>query len=239
MTEFAIGKAGLVTSFLQDLRNAMRPLLRRSAVPILLVVILALGITAATTMFSLVETVVLRPLPYFEPDRLVFLWTVDAKRGTVEDLASYPAFLDWKEQNNLFDDMARSLFLPAMADLNLTGDDDPSFVQGAKVTPNLFGVLGVHPILGRTFTEREAEDREGGVVISDWLWEQRFGRDSNIVNKVLEVDGTPRRIIGVMPSSFHFPSPDTQVWEPHTAFPQWPAKAHHTLFKPVVGRRTP
>ena len=215
-------------------------MLRRPGIALLVVVILALGISASTTMFSVVEAVILRPLPYADPGRLVFLWTVDNKRGTPEDLASYPAFLDWKQQSRLFDDMA-ALFLPALVGVTLTGSDDPMYIQGAKVSPNLFALLGVHPIEGRAFTEQEAEERDGVVVISDWLWEQRFGRDEEIVGERLEVEGAPKRIIGVMPPSFRFPSRATHLWEPHTAFPQWLEK-RATRFSnlwAVVGRLKP
>ncbi len=229
-----------MTGFYQDLRYALRAILHRPGTTALAVITLALGIGSTTAIFSIVDALILKPLPYSDPGRLVILWTADAKRSSREDGASYPAFEDWRQQSQTVEDMA-CYFLPQLAGLNLTDPESPMHVQGAKVSPNLFPLMGVEPILGRTFTWEEADQREPVVVISEGLWQNRFGRDPTVLDQTLEIDGTPKRILGVMPSRFQFPSQTTQVWEPHTAFPQWPQKkdTRYSNLWSVVGRLKP
>jgi len=221
----------------QDLRFASRALLRSPGFAALTIVTLALGIGACTTIFSVLNGIVLRPLPYENPGRLAMVWTVDEKRGTREHGASFAAFEDWRNQSQSFQDMA--VFMePRLTGLNLTGADEPLRVQGAKVSPNLFGLLGVKPIVGRTFSSEEAERGERVVVIGYQLWQRVLGGSRDIADWTPQVGDQPARVIGVMPAQFQFPNKDTQLWEPHTSFPQWPQKrtTRYSNLWCVVGR---
>ncbi len=224
----------------QDFRFALRVLLRKPGLSALSIVTLALGIGACTTIFSVLNGIVLRPLPYDEPDRLAMIWTSDEKRGAQEHGTSFAAFEDWRSQSRSFEDMA--VFMePRLTGLNLSGIDEPLRIQGARVSPNLFDLLGVRPTIGRTFSTDEAERGERVIVIGYQLWQRLFGGLPEAVGSTLDVEGSPAQVVGVMPADFRFPNKDTQVWEPHTAFPQWPQK-RSTRFSNlwvVVGRLTP
>src|SRR5262245_1695916 len=196
-----------------DLRCAARMLRRSPSFTAIAIVTLALGIGANTAMFSVVNAVVLRPLPYQDPDRLAMLWTNDPKRDIREEGTSYPNFLDWRSQSRAFADMA---ICSRGNPVTLTGGNEPELVLGEAVSASLFPLLGVTPILGRTFSDDEEQQRERVVVVSYALWQRRFGASRDALGKMLEVDGQAFHVIGVMPAGFYFPTKDVQLWQPAT-----------------------
>jgi predicted permease len=196
-----------------DLRYAARMLRRSPSFTAIAILTLALGIGANTAMFSVVNTVLLRPLPYQDPDRLAMLWTHDAKRDIREEGTSYPTFLDWRTQSRTFADLA---ICSRGNPVTLTGGDDPERVMGEAVSANLFPLLGVTPILGRSFSHDEELRRERVVVLSYGLWQRRFGASRDAIGKTLEIDAQHFHVIGVMPAGFYFPTKDVQLWQPAT-----------------------
>jgi hypothetical protein len=146
-----------------DLRYASRTLRRSPSFTATAIMTLALGIAANTAMFSVVNAVILRPLPYQDPDRLAMLWTNDPKRDIREEGTSYPTFLDWRSQSRAFADMA---ICSRGNPVTLTGGNEPERVMGEAVSANLFPLLGVTPILGRTFSDDEEQQRERVVVLT-------------------------------------------------------------------------
>ena len=189
----------------QDLKVTFRGLLRAPGFTFVAILTLALGIGANSAIFSVVRSVLLRPLPYPEPDRLVQLWTDHRTRGrSAPEWFQPPEFLDWRAGNHTFAGMAAySGWGP-----DLTGIGDPEAVAGMGVSGNYFNVVGVSPALGRVFSE--SDDNSGAervVLISDALWRRRFGADSTILGRQLQLNGEPWTVIGVLPRSFRPPLP--------------------------------
>src|SRR5262245_33842376 len=185
----------------QDLRYGARMLLRKPGFTLVAVLTLSLGIGANTAIFSVVNATMLRPLPYSEPERLVQVWETKPRANRWSDWVSYPDFRDWREQNTVFDEIGACRTLA----FNLTGGDSPESLAGAYVSASLFTVLGVKPILGRTFLDEE--DRPGAnrvAVISHGLWRRRFGADPGLIGKTIQVDGESHVVVGIMPPDFKF-----------------------------------
>src|SRR5712691_1073536 len=192
----------------QDIRFAVRMLAKNWSVTAIIVVVLALGIGANTAIFSVVNAALLRPLPYTDPDRLVRL-SEDSPQVPQMSI-SYPNFLDWRQQNKVFERIAAMQF----RSLNLTGKDEPERLAGRGVSAEFFDVLGVKPALGRSFAAEE--DRPGAnpvCVISHGLWQRRFASDQNIVSKQVTLSGTSYTVIGVLPESYAFGTP-TDIFVP-------------------------
>jgi len=206
-------RVSYMDSVTNDLRYASRTLRRSPSFTAIAILTLALGIGANTAMFSVVNAVILRPLPYQDPDRLAMLWTNDPKRDIREEGTSYPTFLDWRSQSRAFADMA---ICSRGNPVTLTGGNEPERVMGEAVSANLFPLLGVTPILGRTFSDDEEQQRERVVVVSYALWQRRFGASRDAIGKSVEVDGQTFQVIGVMPAGFYFPTKDVQLWQPAT-----------------------
>jgi predicted permease len=220
---------------LQDLRYGLRTLRKHPGFTAVAVVALALGIGANTAIFSVVNTVLLRPLPYKDPDRLVMVWEDATKSGYPRDTPSAANYIDWREQNRVFEGMA------AVADqsFNLTGAGDPERLDGKRASANLFGLLGVEPLLGRGFLPED--DRPGAgrvVVLSHGLWQRRFGADAKVVGRSLELNGQSYEVVGVMPQSFQFPSREDELWVP-IAFTQQEAASRGRHYLQVVARLKP
>ncbi|MEJ7709993.1 MAG: ABC transporter permease [Pyrinomonadaceae bacterium] len=194
----------------QDLRYGVRMLIRKPGLTLVAVVTLALGIGANTTIFSFVNGVLLRPLPYPEQERLAVIWETVPERGVTSMGASLLNFLDWRERNRVFEDMG--LWFGAY--LSLTGDGEPEQLTGARVSHGVFEILRVSPVLGRTFTvEEDRPGQDAVVILSHGLWQQRFDGDLKIVGQKIIVNHSPRTVIGVMPPGFTFP--DTRsLWIP-------------------------
>ncbi|MEJ7576820.1 MAG: ABC transporter permease [Pyrinomonadaceae bacterium] len=192
----------------QDIRFAVRMLLKNPGITAVVVLVLALGIGANTTIFSVVNAVLLRPLPYEDPDRLVRL-SEDSPQ-VPEMSISYPNFLDWREQNGVFSSIAAMQF----RSLNLIGVNEPERLPGRAVSAQFFDVLGVKPALGRSFMAEE--DRPGAnrvCIVSDGLWKRRFGSDPSLVGKQLTLSDQSYTVIGVLPSSYRFGTP-TDIFVP-------------------------
>ena len=155
----------------QDLRYGLRTLAKNPGFTAVAVLTLALGIGANTAIFSILNAVVLRPLPYKDPGRLAVLWTDNMRQNLHEERTSYPNFEDWTKQNQVFEDMA---FCSSFT-VNLTGGDQPERIVAARVTSNLFSMVGVSPILGHTFTPQDEAHANRVIVLSYGLWQRRFG----------------------------------------------------------------
>ena len=202
---------------MNDLKFAFRQLLKTPGFTAVAVLTLALGIGANTAIFSLVNGVLLKPLPYPEPDRLVTLWERSPQRGIEQERVSGPNYLDWRAQNSVLADLAASPGWVGSEDFNLVLRDTTIKVPGSYTSASLFTTLGTKPLLGRTLLPEE--DRKGGprvAVLSYGLWQRHFAGDSNVIGQTLTVDTYGRRdytIVGVMPSGFGVPS-RCQLWLP-------------------------
>jgi predicted permease len=190
-----------------DLRYALRMLVKSPIFTCVALLTLALGIGANTAIFSVVNAVLLRPLPFKDPSSLVMVWENNMKQGFPRNTFSPANFADYREQNQVFEGMAAL----SPRSLNLTGEGEPERVDGLRVSANLLPLLGVRPQLGRLFSPDE--DRFGAahaVILGDGLWRRRFGASSSIVGKTVTLDGEGYAVIGVLPPDFHF----------HGAFPE-------------------
>ena len=187
--------------FEHDMRYAWRLLVRQPGAAAAIVVTLALGIGANSAVFSVVNAVLLRPLPYREPEALVMIWERRAAEGVDDNVVSPADFLDWARLNSSFEHMAA--FSATSADL--TGSGDPVQLAIAGVSASFFDVLGVHAAIGRTFTAGEdVLGRHRVVVLTNGLWRQRFGSDPAIVGRTIVINGIPQQVIGVLPAGFEF-----------------------------------
>jgi putative ABC transport system permease protein len=195
------------------MRYGFRMLINKPAFTLIAVITLSLGIGANTAIFSVVNSVLLRPLPYPNAERLMTIWEDHRGRnGPVNEWTSPPGFEDWRDQAKSFDHVvALQGWGPT-----LTGQGDPEQLVGAQVSHDTFTMLGVTPALGRLF--RPEEDQRGVesvVIISHGLWRQRFGADSSLVGKRISLNGESREVIGVMPAGFKFPIiPGADIWRP-------------------------
>jgi putative ABC transport system permease protein len=192
----------------QDVRFGVRMLLKKPVFTAIAVLALALGAGANTAIFSVVNGVLLRPLPYKDPDKLVRIgeWSKQVPGMSI----SYPNFKDWRERNRVFDGLAATQF----DSYNLTGGDEPERLQGRNVSYNFFDVLGVLPAVGRSF--RSDEDRAGAprvTVLSHGLWQRRFGGDRKIVGKSVALNGESYTVVGVLPQDYRFGT-QTDVFVP-------------------------
>ncbi|MBV9772848.1 MAG: ABC transporter permease [Gemmatimonadetes bacterium] len=197
-------------TLLQDLRYGLRALLRSPGFAVVAILTMALGIGASTAIFGVVDAVLLRPLPFPEPERLVRIRGVGESGG--EGNVSVPNFEDWRAMSRSFEEMGIGTQWP----VNLTGDS-PERVGGAVVSSGFFRTLGVRPALGRTFLP--GEDRVGGprvVVLAHDLWRRRFGGDPGVLGRTLQLDGEGFTVVGVMPADFHppFQERETALWKP-------------------------
>ncbi|MFY9608133.1 MAG: ABC transporter permease [Blastocatellia bacterium] len=222
-------------TLVQDLRYALRMLLKKPSFTAIVVLALAIGIGANTAIFSVVNAIVLRPLPYKHFQRISMIWMNNPKLGVAQDWHSYPNYMDYKEQNQVFEDMA------AFNDrsFNLTGAGDPVRAVGVWTTASMFSVLGVEPALGRAFTEDEEEPgKDQVVVLSNRLWQRSFGGDPGIIGQPISLNGVNRTVVGVMPASFAFPEKRTELWIPVALTPQRKQARNSISFK-AVGRLKP
>src|ERR1051326_665449 len=197
----------------QDTRYALRALSKSPGFTVVAVLTLALGIGANTAIFSVVDAVVLRPLPYKEPSRLVQLWG-NVKRASGERRgASYPDYMGWRKQSNSFDGMAAMDTVTA----TLMGGAEPERFTAEYVGEKYFDLLGIRPALGRTFRPEEDEvpQRDAVAILSDALWKRRFGGDPAIVGKPLQLESRVYTIAGVMPPWFRGLSDQADFWVPY------------------------
>ena len=197
-------------TLLQDLRYAVRTLLKKPGFTAVVLITLALGIGANTAIFSVVNGVLIQPLPFKEADRLVAVLEANPKFATEPIGASFPNFTDWKEQNQVFEHLAAF----GVQYFTLIGADEPLRLSGQSVSSAFFPMLGAEPVLGRTFLpEDEKPGQRKVVVLSHGFWQRRFGGDPAVLDRTLTLDGSQFTIVGVMPAGFRFLK-DADLWAP-------------------------
>ncbi|HEX8184790.1 MAG TPA: ABC transporter permease, partial [Blastocatellia bacterium] len=221
-------------SLLKDIRFGFRMLVKRPGFTSIVVLALALGIGANTAIFSVVNTVLLHPLPYKDADRLMMVWATSAQRGG-DILPMPPAdFADLRDQNSVFEQMAYS----RDGQYILTGMGEPESIRAYRFSANFFDVMGVAPAIGRTFTPEE--DRPGTnrvVVLSHKLWQRRFGGNPGVIGESITLSGAPYTIIGVMPAGFQHPQ-TVEMWTPIALAPSDMSNRRATILR-VVARLKP
>ncbi len=218
----------------QDLRHGARMLLKHKGFTSVAVLTLGLGIGANTAIFSVVNSVLLRPLPYKDSERIVRVWNTFPPRGLSQIPLSEPEFLEYRNRSQSFDHVAAF----ATGALTLTGAGEPEQVTTTWASADLFPVLGAAPILGRAFSAEE--DRIGHhtvAVISHRLWQRRFGADPLLIGKTVTLNGRSRAVIGVMPPGFKFPAEDVDLWVPLAVEPTSTDLGNHYL--EVIARLKP
>ena len=196
---------GVMTTLWHDLKFALRMLRKAPGFTVVAVVVLALGVGANTAMFSVINAVLLRPLPYQEPEQLVWLTEI-FKLNTTDEITLTPDFFDWRKQNHVFTSMAAYNSF----DNTLTGAGDSIQVNRVKASASLLPLLRVQPLLGRTFMD--SEDQKGSdqiAILSYALWQQNFGGRNDVVGQSIRLDDQLLTVVGVLPRDFYFPSPET------------------------------
>src|ERR1044072_7110488 len=224
-------------NLLQDFRYSARTLSKHPAFVITITLILALGIGANSTIFSVVNAVLIRPLPYEASDRIVMIWETNQTQGIPRSIVSPANFVDWKNQTNAFDQLAALRFWY----YTVTGLGDPERYQGARVSADFFPLLDVTPELGRNFgPEEEQVGRDHVVILTHAFWQRHFAGDRDIVGRFLTIDGEPFTIIGVLPASFRFTrvlNAELEFWMPISFTPQQLAREDRSIT--VDGRLKP
>jgi putative ABC transport system permease protein len=221
----------------QDLRGAVKAILARPASSLTAIIALALAIGANTAIFSVVDAVLLRSLPYHDPGKLVWICENNLTSNIAQEPVSYPDFIDWSDQSASFQDLAAfGGWFPI-----LTGAGEPERLPAALVSPGLFQLLGAQPVEGRTFLPDEDQPGKTSVVLSYNLWRRRFGSEKNVIGKTIILNGNAYQVIGVMPASFQYPSPgdseSVELWGPLPA--SLKSAGRRSDFLTVVGRLKP
>ncbi len=239
----AVWSWSMLENLLRDLKIGVRTLFRSPGFSLIAVLVMALCIGATTSLFTVVRSILLRPLPFRDPNRLVMVYehfrdpSMNAQQFNYNPVA--PAdYYDWRAQTHGFEDMAAWRYWQ----FNLTGEHGelPEMVEACGGSWNLFPLLGVHAVIGRTFAE--SEDRpDGNAVMLTWnLFERRFGRDASIVGRQIHLDGKPYTVVGVLPKSFTYPDAKVQVWVPYASgLPPAVLQHHDFHFSRVVARLRP
>lgn len=192
-----------------DLRYAWRSINRRRGFSAVVVTMLGLGIGANTAIFSVLDAVLLRPLPYRQPEELVWVW--EKPPGGLRSNVAEATFLDWRDQNDTFERICAFYGTRFI----LTGAEQPEAISGASVSADFFELLGIHPAMGRAFVPEEEEPgKDRVVVLSHELWANRFGADPRMLGRQLMLDGEPHTVVGVMPAGFRFRASRYQLWKP-------------------------
>jgi len=195
---------------IQDLLFALRQMGKRPGFTAVVVLTMALGIGANAAIFSVLDAILLRPLPYHQPEQLIKVWTRFTGIGQPNDQnwVSAPEFRDLQELNRSFSDLAAM----GIGSVNLGVKGSPQRVVGASVSPSLFNMLGAQPLIGRTFLAEEAQPgRDHEVVLSYGLWRRIFAANPNVVGSTIDIDGVPMSVVGVMPAGFVYPD-ETEIW---------------------------
>ena len=222
-----------VNELVSDLRYAQRALRRAPAFTLVVVVTLALGIGATTALFSVVSAVLLRPLPYPNADRLVRLWSTGQKNPQPRYGSALPDHRAWRAQNRTLDDIGAY----TSAALTMTGSERAELLDGARMTANMWTLLGVRPIQGRVFLPTEEEFGSHRVaVLGERLWRRLFGSNPSTVGATIQLDGEPLTVIGVLPEAFQFPNDRTDVWLPLSYAPARPENTRRFRFLDQLGR---
>ena len=233
-----------IEGIVQDFHYGTRALAKAPGFTLTALLTLAFGIGGSTAIFSVLNAVVLRPLPYADSARLAMIWTADPARNMHEGAVSIPTFHDWRARTRTFSDMAFWRIYSG----NLTGTPESERVNTMMASANLFPLLGVRTVVGRTFSAEEERHRAEVVVLGHPLWMRRFGGNRSIVGESIVVEGHTLQVIGVMPEGFYFPSRDVQLWVPATLAIPWSSKpelaerqwaGRFADFWRVVGRLAP
>jgi predicted permease len=225
-------RANVMRDLIADVRHGLRVLRRSPGFALIAVLTLASGMGATTAIFTVIDAVLLRPLPFADPGRLYLIWERNDAQGIVQDRPSPPNFVDWREASTTFADMT------ALRDgsVTLTGVDRPEVLAAADVTANFLDVLGVAPLLGRGFVA--GDDAAGGrhvALLSHGAWQRLYGGDRGVIGRSLILDGEPYEIVGVMPPSLRVPRPAIAVWLPFD-----PSNEHRqSRYLTVIGRLAP
>src|ERR1051325_377455 len=221
-------------NLLSDTRYAIRNLLRRPAFTLIAVATLALGIGANTAIFSAVNALLLKPLPFPELDRVGAIWDKLPGRGVMYNEVTVANYLGWRSQTQAFEQLALYRWWSA----NLTGIDPPERIQGFLVTANFLDATGIKPIMGRNFLPEENQPGNDAVpIITHSLWQRRFGGDPNILNNTITINSITRTVIGVMPERFNFPK-GAEVYAPLPMTPEsMKSRGNHSYY--VIGRLKP
>jgi putative ABC transport system permease protein len=220
---------------LKDLRYGIRSLLKRPGLTAVALITLGLGIGVNTAIFSAVDSVLLRPLPLNDPERLVAVWEHTPALGIAQNQMAPANFFDLRNHNQVFEEVGAFSELS----INLTGEGEPERLEGQLVTANVFSLLGVQPAFGRTFSSEEDQvGHEHIAVLSDALWQRRFNRDANVINRNITLNGESFTVVGVMPPKFFFPERESELWIPWAMEPdQASGRGDHYLR--VVARLKP
>jgi putative ABC transport system permease protein len=218
----------------RDVRYAVRVLLKKRAFTAIAVLSLALGIGANTAIFSVISAVLLRTLPFDDPERLVVVWEDASLVGFPQNTPAPGNYADWKAQNATFEDMAAL----RSRTLNLTGDGEPEKVTAHAITANLFALLGTGPALGRSFLPEEDVPGANVVILSYPLWQGRFGGRADIVGRDILLDGQAQRVIGVMPRGFQLLDDSIALWTP-LGLTAEDLVNRNTHYLTVIGRSKP
>jgi putative ABC transport system permease protein len=222
----------LIEDLWQDFRFSLRSLLKRPGFTAIVLIALGLGIGANTAIFSLVNAVILQPLPYRDPDRLISVY--GTRNRSTQGSVGPTDFLDYRSQNKTFEQFAASSSM--MLPMNLTGSGEPERLSASAITGNYFDTFGVRPALGRGFSlENEKTGQDHVTVLSHAFWQTRFGGDPNIVNKTINLDGKAYEVLGVMPAEVVLPQP-AQLWVPLNFDADPEMKMRNARFLLSIGR---
>ena len=226
----------LVERLGQDVRYALRMFRKSPGFTLFAGAALALGIGGSTAVFSVANAVLLRPLPYKDPARLVSVWVDDTPFGFPRNNGTPWNYMQWRERNHVLDDIAALTF----ESVNLTGSGNPERLESKTVTANFFSVLGVPAALGRTLVQQDGVPGTPlAAVISHGLWVRRFGSDPQIIGKDLVLDGAKYTVVGVMPANFHFLDRTTEIWTPAQWTPKFLHDRQTSHFLTMVARLKP
>ena len=220
----------LFTGWSRDVAHAVRLLITRRSYTALVVLTLGIGVGACTAVFSLFNSILLGPLPYPNPERLVLLWECDAEDRSRQFIVSAPNYRDWVNETRSF----AALGIWEYLTFNLSATADPEQVQGIRASASLFDVLGVRPALGRVFRAEEEAPGQRVAVISDAIWKVHFGADPAITSRTMYLNGLVYQVIGVMPPGFEFPYRHNAIWTPIQFTKQDEARRAHSF--QVAGR---
>jgi putative ABC transport system permease protein len=206
-----MSNTAVVEQLLQDMRYGLRLLRHSPGFAVVAVLTLALGVGANTAIFSVVNAVLLRPLPFPQPQRLVRLWEAKPAEDKHRNVVNPENFLNWQERTRSFEHMAAISGLPS----NITGEGEPLAADGMQVTPDFFSVLDVQPFMGRAFVAEDGiPGRDNSAILSYAFWRGRYAGDPHIVGRKITLNGGPVTIVGVLPRDFHFPNWEADLWLP-------------------------
>src|SRR5688500_13190822 len=218
---------------LPSLRIALRSLRRTPGFTAVVVLTLAIGIGATTAIFSVIDAVLINPLPYPTADRLQMIWVTNPEQEIDKDVTSYPTFTDWQAQATTFEAMAGV----TAATFTVTGAGEPKLVTGQRVTGRFFDLFGMPAMHGRILQDADTQaGRERVLVLSHALWREHFGGDPGVVGRVVSVNALPHEIVGVMPEGFNAVH-TAQAWAPLSPSGAWAQITQNrtTLWLEVIG----